>query len=71
MLRHCSTATATESLMLLLRLDVVFGMIMEHEERHSTQTMYVYVHTMFIPLDGMNVDFVQPTEKVLLSLCCS
>ena len=34
MLRHCSPATATEYPMLLLRQDAVFGMIMEHEERH-------------------------------------
>ena len=62
MLRHCSTATATEYPILSLRQDVAFVMIMEHEE--DTE-----IHDQ--PLNGMNFDFVQLKEKVLLSLCCS
>ena len=56
MLRHCSTATATEYLMLLLRQDAVFVMIMEHEERHRDNQ----------PLNGMNFNFVQFKKKY----CC-
>ena len=46
--------------MLSLRQDSVFVIIMEHEEIHRDNQ----------PFHGMNLNFVQFKEKVLLSLCC-
>ena len=55
MLRHCS---ATEYSMLSLRQDAVMIMGMEEDTEINNQS-----------LDGINFNFLQFKERVLLSLC--